>query len=109
MKYNHSRILERDALAHSRAIRRHADVSDRAARRSRQRRDRRRRRHSRNLDRALNAVVHTIFSIVMGAMLAILLIEATAGCGQTHYHADGTTTAGECLFLPQRGTPGRWK
>ena len=55
--------------------------------------------------RALGA---TALAALFSALVALVLIEWSVGCGEITYHADGTWTTNECAFLPHKQARGEW-
>lgn len=47
----------------------------------------------------MKIIAETLIALLFGALLAILLIEWAAGCGETYIDANGVTHNHECVFL----------
>jgi hypothetical protein len=43
---------------------------------------------------------HALSGIILGAIMAFILAEWMAGCGQTYQDAAGVVHVGQCLIIP---------
>ena len=46
-------------------------------------------------------IVAALLTIAFAALMAVLLIEWMAGCGETYIDANGVRHQYECVFIPQ--------
>lgn len=46
-------------------------------------------------------VLGSAVAVVFAGLMAVVLVEWLAGCGETYIDANGTRHAYECVFLPQ--------
>jgi hypothetical protein len=50
-------------------------------------------------------IVATLFFALLGVLLAVVLIEWAAGCGEHYIDAQGITHQYQCVILPTREKP----
>lgn len=60
----------------------------------------RRRRREHIATRAIEAIQATTITLALGAMLAWVLLNWIAGCGEVFTDINGNHIAGECLLVP---------
>ena len=51
--------------------------------------------------RLLSIALQAVAAVAFAALVAVLLIEWFAGCGETYIDANGVRHAYECVFIPQ--------
>jgi hypothetical protein len=47
----------------------------------------------------MKTLTEITIALLLGALLALVLIEWAAGCGETYTDANGVTHQNECVFL----------